>query len=333
MDESDRVFSHQQQIVLELAQTWEEVHVITGRVGGFSPTQNIHVYDSKWARGQGTRNVFRFLRLFFRVSSSNEFVAIFSHMTEVQSALVAPFCWIKKRKHFLWYAHASNSKWLRFVSLFATGIITSTSGSCPLKGSNVIPIGQSVNEKQFAFRESEGKNLLKILHFGRLDKSKGIRELIETVASLRTTDAELSLTLIGNPSNLENLQWANELKKLYGAESSWLSFQPGVNRNELPGIIGSYDVMLHAFQGSLDKTLLEATMVGLPVVTINREYLKQFGSWGPNVDLISLENELIALLELDSHTLNSRLRMRRESAVQNHSISSWITRLNQILRS
>ena len=101
MDESDRVFSHQQQIVLELAQTWEEVHVIAGRVGSFTPTQNIHVYDSKWARGQDVRNVFRFLRLFFRVSRSNEFVAIFSHMTEVQSALVAPFCWVKKRKHFL----------------------------------------------------------------------------------------------------------------------------------------------------------------------------------------------------------------------------------------
>lgn len=331
MDTSDRVFSHQQQIVSELGQLWDEVHVITNRIGGFTPVQNIHVYNSRWVSGHGVRNVFRFLQLFFKISNSHKFSAIFSHMTEVQSALIAPYCWIKKRKHFLWYAHISKSKWLRFVSIFASGIITSTSGSCPISGRKVFPIGQSINERQFAFNPSSNKKLTNIIHFGRLDKSKGIHEIIETVARLKPSESQLTLTLLGNPSTFENLKWANELKRTFAGESSWIRFQPGVDRDQLPRIISSFDVMLHAFQGSLDKSLLEATMVGLPVVTINREYLKEFGIWGRHENPITLEDELRALLNLKSQSLNSILKLRREKAVQNHSIHTWITRLNLIL--
>lgn len=330
MDEADRIFSHQQQIVAGLGSYWGEIHVITGKVGSYSSLPNVFVYNSGWVPGKRLGSVFRFLRIFLKVTQQNDFHAIFSHMTEVQSFLIAPFCRFMKFRHFLWYAHASHSKYLKFVAFFANKIITSTPGSCPITGGKVLAIGQSVNEKQFKFIDLENKPLLNSVHFGRLDKSKGIQEIIDLSSKIRTKHPGFTLTLIGNPSNAENLEWANEIRNRYASESNWVRFVAGANRSELPELIGRFDVMLHAFQGSLDKTLIEATMVGIPVVTLNREYHKEFGSWSTESNSSSLENELLAVLNLDFTQLKSRLEFRRAMAVKNHSFDTWIAKLNQV---
>ena len=331
MDEADRIFSHQQQIVSGLASYWDEIHVITGKVGTYKSPPNVYVYNSNWVPGKHFRNVLRFWGIFFRVTKKNNFCAIFSHMTEVQSFLIAPYCRIRRIKHYLWYAHASHSHYLKFVAFFANKVITSTAGSCPITGSKVLAIGQSVNETQFKFKNREDGLLINFVHFGRLDQSKGIQDIIDLCSMIRTEKLELTLTLIGNPSNIENQNWSNNLKNEYASESSWVKFVPGVNRNELPELISKFDIMLHAFQGSLDKTLVEATMAGIPVATINREYLKEFGSWDSENKPISLEKELRAILDLDFDWLKSGLEIRRALAVKNHSFDAWIVKLNKVL--
>ncbi len=64
----------------------------------------------------------------------------------------------------------------------------------------------------------------------------------------------------------------------------------------------TYDCFIHSFQGSLDKTIVEATFLGLPVITINNEYRNIFGSWnltnkGMNN---SLKDEAQLLLNLEN---------------------------------
>jgi glycosyltransferase involved in cell wall biosynthesis len=331
MDEADRIFSHQQQIVTGLGSYWGEIHVITGKVGKYNSLPNVFVHNSSWVPGERFGSVFRFLRIFLRVTRQNDFYAIFSHMTEVQSFLIAPYCRVMKFRHYLWYAHASRSKYLKFVVFFANKIITSTPGSCPITGGKVLAIGQSVNEEQFKFINRKNRALLNFVHFGRLDKSKGIQEIIDLSSKIRIERPGLTLTLIGNPSNAENQEWADDLRNRYASESNWVKFVAGANRNELPELIGRFDIMLHAFQGSLDKTLIEATMLGIPVATLNREYLKEFGCWITESNSNSLESELLTLLDLDFDLLKSRLESRRALAVKNHSFDTWIVKLNRVL--
>ena len=103
----------------------------------------------------------------------------------------------------------------------------------------------------------------------------------------------------------------------------------------MPEILQTYDCFIHSFQGSLDKTIVEATFSGLPVITINNEYRKIFGGW----DLIntgmnnSLKDEALLLLKLDGDKRQSEINRRYEVAVEQHELTGWIDRLVSILKS
>jgi glycosyltransferase involved in cell wall biosynthesis len=335
MDSADPIFSHQQQAVLELSKHWGEIHVITGKIGTLVPRSNVFVYNTDWLPGRNLKNILNFVRVFLSVIKATRASVIFSHMTEVQSSIIAIYCKLKRLKHYLWYAHASRSKFLNFVSLLATGIITSTPGSCPINGNKINVIGQSIDEKQFKRKIISSNKSLRFVHFGRLDESKGIQEIIDSVLAIRIFEPDITLSFIGNPSNQKNTSWADQLKSRYKAETTWLEFHPAVQRSELPMALANYDLMVHAFRGSLDKTLVEATMVGIPVATVNLEYIRIFGLWGAQQDLesISLSNEISAIMALNQGQLELQLNSRRLLAIKNHSMTNWVCKLNQILMS
>ena len=90
------------------------------------------------------------------------------------------------------------------------------------------------------------------------------------------------------------------------------------------------DVFIHSYIGSLDKTLVEATMIGLPVVTINPEYISQFGSWSKAVP-VTLVDEVKALLACAPKELTFELQRRREYSVLSHSLLHWTDELSRIL--
>ena len=89
---------------------------------------------------------------------------------------------------------------------------------------------------------------------------------------------------------------------------------------------------MHAYKGSLDKTLIEATLAGLPVVTLNLEYLHIFGSWLPgNIDNVSLDTELNFLNEMDVVSRVSEVRRRQAIALSGHTLNSWAKKLSELL--
>ena len=103
----------------------------------------------------------------------------------------------------------------------------------------------------------------------------------------------------------------------------------------MPEILQTYDCFIHSFQGSLDKTIVEATFSGLPVITINNEYRKIFGSWdlsGTGMNN-SLKDEAQLLLNLDGSKRESEVDRRYEVALKQHELTGWIDRLVSILKS
>ena len=98
--------------------------------------------------------------------------------------------------------------------------------------------------------------------------------------------------------------------------------------------MADYDFFINAFVGSLDKTLLEATLVGLPVVTVNPPYLREMGSWSDS-DSTSLQtkliDELVTIRQLSPGQLEGICRQRSNLAVASHGHDSWINRLYKIL--
>ena len=102
MDSADPIFSHQQQAVLELSKHWGEIHVITGKIGTLVPRSNVFVYNIDWLPDRNLKNILNFVRVFLSVIKATRASVIFSHMTEVQSSIIAIYCKLKRLKHYLW---------------------------------------------------------------------------------------------------------------------------------------------------------------------------------------------------------------------------------------
>ncbi len=335
MDDSDQVFSHQVQAVQKLALEFDRVMVITARLGEVVLPQNIKVFDTRWKLGSRFLSIVRFLRIFALVITKERNLTIFSHMTEVQSCLVAPLTKMLRIPHYLWYAHTSPSLFLKWSHFWLTGVITSTPGSCPISGAKIFPIGQAIDTNQFVEKTESTTNKQKFIHVGRFDTSKNIPKIIEVVSELNKSDSQIKLTLIGSPSSPENTRVAEVVissNKKY-VDEGWLTFLPSVKRAELPEALRNSDVFIHAFQGSLDKSLVEATMVGIPVVTVNNEYLKEFGSWSHDRSDEMLEDQLHSFMELSALKVGEIVRSRRLIALERHSLDAWIRKLCEILKS
>ena len=326
MDEENTLLSHQTEAVYELSKYYDSIFVLTGHKGEYRNIKNVTVVSTHWKIDKPLRNTLIFLFYFLRFYRKNRFVGIFSHMTAVQSALIAPITKIRGITHILWYAHSKNNIFLRWDSFWVSKILTSTKGSCPIKNRKVISIGQAINPKMFSNFNHEIKSKVSGVHIGRFDKSKNIDLIVEAVKRVRIQGPDINFTQIGNPSTKENeIQAELLIEKEIKMHEDCFKFLNGMNRSDIPATLNNYDFFLHGYKGSLDKSILEATILGLPVITINPEYLVEFGAW-ENVleNNNSLEKELRAYLKMDFEEIRQIVARRKDIALNHHTLNNWV---------
>jgi glycosyltransferase involved in cell wall biosynthesis len=337
MDEKHQVFSHQIDLVNKLASHFDSVTVLTGHVGVCHVSDNVQVINFKWIAGKRVSSLLGFLKIFLKIVIKNRYSVLFSHMTSTHSAFISPITKLLRLKHYLWYAHASNGVYLRISKLLTNGIITSTPGSCPLEGEKIYPIGQSIDKNKFEKQQQAHYPIKNLIHTGRLDPSKNVDLIIESVESLRKRYPELTLEIVGSPSSDLYEEYSQNLISKFSSHpySSWLKFTSYIPREDLPKLLRGKDGFIHSFQGSLDKTLVEATFSGLTVITINREYLNIFGSWGSgdNYEDLTLESEALVLFKMSEDEIKREVDRRYALAVAQHEVTGWIDRLVKILKS
>ena len=335
MDELSQVFSHQIGIVNELSKSFDKVTVLTGKIGSYKVSPNVRVFSSNWQSRKRLSSAVKLMFVFLRLLVLNRFSVIFSHMTSVQAALISPITRILRIKHLLWYTHTSDNFALRVCNLFTNGILTATAGSCPLSGSKVHVIGHSIDTRIFKRKSSPNFPIASFVHVGRFDPSKNIRLIIETLQNLRVKKNGVSFTNIGLPSGEANTNYYQNIISEFDRDksSSWVKFEGSVPRQTLPNLLNNFDCFIHAFNGSLDKAVLEATFIGLPVVTINPEYKKIFGSWDKNnrVNEYTLFEELSFLLNLTKEELNTELDRRYQIAQKDYELEGWARRVITVM--
>jgi glycosyltransferase involved in cell wall biosynthesis len=333
MDPRDPLLSHQYEAIKALANDFNKITVITGRVGEIESNPRIQVISTNWQPGHRLTNLFKLFATAIPEVIRGDFKSVFYHMTDLQCALLSPLVRLRGRKQFLWYAHAFKSKYLIFASWWVTGIITSTIGSCPLNSKSVQPIGQAIDQDKFMPIPFNELNFDKLIHIGRFDKSKKVDLLISTAEELQNFFPNINLTIIGSPANLESQNWAKDLiaKSNQEIEKGWLHFKSAIPREQFPIEMAKNGCFFHGYLGSLDKTLIESTMLRVPVVTLNPEYTSIFGTWSklPISDLI---DEYLALRNLTRGEINLELDRRLDLARRNHSLRNWIEQLATLLQ-
>ena len=335
MDESSQLFSHQVAVVTQLAKLFEEVTVLTGKIGEHKVDINVKVFSSHWQNGRRIRSIIRFLSIFLTIVLRKRPTAIFSHMTSVQSAFAAPITSLLRIKHYLWYAHSNNNIYLKVSHLFLNGIFTATEGSCPIKSTKVKIIGHSIDPLEFSRKEKVNYPIKKFLHIGRFDPIKNIELIVQTISDVKKSHSDLTFDNFGSSSKVEYAEYENKVVKNCSTsrDLKYMTFNSSVNRSKIPTIIKSYDAFIHACDAGLDKSILEATLIGLPVVTINKQYLDIFGKWktSSNAGQVSLTNEALNLLALPNKDLNIELNRRYKIALQYADIRSWAKKVKDLI--
>ena len=332
LDLRDTALAQQHTVVKELASRFNRVTVITGKIGEIELPSNVFVKEIKLQNTSKIIYIFKFLKTIVENLILHRIDVVFCHMTDVQSALMAPVTKLLRTPHYLWYAHTHSSIYIKFAYPFIDGVITSTKGSCPLKGKKVHIIGQGIDQNIFRFNNH--RDLTKfdnLVHIGRFDKSKRIDKIIGLLVSILKTNPKTTLALYGDTLDKNSNDWAEEIilsnQKLIPEK---LNFYPGTSRKNVPKLLSQYDVFVHAYQGSLDKVLIEATMLGIPVITENSEYLKTFQTWSGAFPT-TLQSEFEGLINHSPGDLAQKLIDKSTLAVNEHSLNQWITRLATIL--
>ncbi len=333
MDGKDPLLSHQYEAVNSLSENFDKVIVITGNVGEIRPNPKVQIFSTEWVPGQWAGNLRRLFRISLPIIFRGRFSSVFFHMTDLQCAFLAPIIRLRGRRQYLWYAHTQKSKYLVFASWWVTNIVTSTSGSCPISSSLVKPIGQAIDEEKFAPLPFDGLNLSRLIHIGRFDKSKNIQLLISSARELRKTYFDVQLTLIGSPANAESRLWARSLmiETEVDIQDGWLTFKDSIPREYFRSEVSKNGCFFHGYAGSLDKTLVESTMLRVPVVTINPEYITIFGTWG-NAAAVSLVSEYKALRYKSQMELNAELDRRLSIVKTEHTLKRWVRELSSLLQ-
>jgi len=334
MSSKSLVFSHQREVVHELSQFFEAVEVFTTEVSSEPLPRNVKVSHIPWKANSPLRNLITVLKLLYPVLARNRSSVLFTHMTDVHAAILAPLTWLLKMRHILWYAHAKNSKYLIWSSFFVSKIVSSTPGSCNL-GINkrkVLYINQGIDSRNFPYYARSPKRLRKILYYGRLDQSKNIHMFPDLVFELNRSPNTYSIDIFGKPANLESEKYFFDLASSHKAkgQKASITFHNPISRALIPEIAKIYDIFLNLFSGSLDKTLIETTFMGMPVITWNKEYCSQFGTWSNStvsetLDFIIMEFEFINSLK--ESELHIEIKRRLELAIRSHSFDGWINRL------
>jgi glycosyltransferase involved in cell wall biosynthesis len=328
------IFSHQRQVALGLARRFSNILVVTS--DAYKEDESLpagsQVISSNWTQGRRIGGLYQFISIVIPILlKGRKNTVIFSHMTEVQSCVVAPLCWLLRIPHFLWYAHASRSKFLYFAYPFLTGVVTSTIGSCPIKGKKVKYLGQGV---QIVQSKISTRNIqtppLRWYHIGRLDSSKRIHLLIEAIKKIRTQGWEATLDLYGAPSSVREKGYFESLLSNYeeGINEGWLNFRGRIDRREIPKIAATHDGFIHAYIGSLDKALIEAALCKRAIVTVNQEFHNEF-SRGRVVS--NIEEELCNLFSQSHENLIKQIESNFMIASTNHTFDQWLDSLIKIL--
>lgn len=340
VDPQNQVFSHQLSAIHRIANQFQKVIVVVPQVKvGVSylrrDTQpqhkNLEIVTVPWRNNRTLENSVNLILVTLKLLRKRHVDAVFYFMTESYAAILGPILWFKNIQQVLWYAHSSRPHRLLFSKLFMSLICSSTSGSVPFEGRKVRLLGQMVDENLFTRQALDRRVRFNLIHVGRFDPSKRIELLLEAVLEIQQSFPEAKLTLYGSPTGPDGIRYESMIRNRYWneIESGLLKINPAIKRSELPELYKDMGVFLHSFQGSLDKTIVEATLSGLPVATINKEYINEFGHWGASP--ITLVGELRAILNLGEEELQQECDRRQSIALQRHSLEQWAVKFTKLL--
>ena len=154
----------------------------------------------------------------------------------------------------------------------------------PEKPGKVVTIGNPIQINQWPDRAAEIRSVKKLLFIGRLDKAKGVLDLIHAMGRLRKSHPLLSLCIIGDgPEKARAVRLVEDLKM----ENS-ITFSPSTDSNGVLQALTAHDLLVVPTHfETFGMILLEAALVGIPIIS-TRDCLQLGQHTFPRGDIPSL---------------------------------------------
>lgn len=335
VDINDPILGFFHRWVEEFAKHCNKLTVVCLQEGEHHLPQNVKVLSLGKEGGESkTKYLFNFYKYIWRERKNYD--SVFVHMNQGYVILGGLIWRLLSKKIGLWYAHGHVSFSLRVAERISSIIFTSTKSGFRMNSKKINIIGQGIDTEIFKPDENKVINgSLKIITVGRISPVKDIETLIRAAEMLRNDDQKFSIEIIGSPGLQEQVTYLDNLKKMVTDRNlgDQIKFIGPVTNNKIPGYLKSADLFVNmSHTGSLDKVILEAMAVGLPVATCNESVVDIFGKLkgmfmfrGGDVSELSEKIKMIKNLSVDEKKLCGD--SVRGVVVEKHSLSNFVKKI------
>ncbi len=258
VDRNDGVLGFVHGWLVELAQVFEQVHVICLRKGETTLPENVTVYSL--GKEDGVSRV-KYLRRFFSnvIGLRREYDGVFVHMNS-EYVILAGILWrMWGKKIVLWYNHTFGN-WKTKLAMILANTICCTSRFSYTAGTRktaIMPAG--IDTRVFKPDTSVERIPRSVLYLGRIAPIKGVHILVEAVKKLHRRGVSCKLDIYGEALPRDN-EYENSLKA--SADDS-ITFYGRIPHREAVTAFRSHEIFVNLTpSGNYDKTVLEAMACG-----------------------------------------------------------------------
>ena len=329
--------------VREFAKHCEMVTVICLQEGNHDFLPSVKVLSLGKEKGASKlKYLFNFYKYIWQERGNYD--TIFIHMNQMYVLLGWGIWRILKKKISLWYAHGHVPFSLRVAEKFLDYIFTSTKSGCRLKSNKIRVVGQGIDTDKFLpsvdSKQTKEGGVFKIITVGRISPVKDYETLINAVDLLNKKGVKFKIDIIGGAGLLEQEKYLEDLKIMVVGSGldSMVNFIGAVPNNDIIDYLQSSDLFVNmSHTGSLDKTILEAMSVGLPVLSCNEALLEVLGDYKNKLmyhknDFKEFADKIQFVMGLSEEDRREMGNDLRNLVIDKHSIGNLMKKILKIMK-
>ncbi len=323
MDMRDPVLGFFHRWVEEFSRQWESVIVICLYEGEHHLPSNVRVFS---LGKEGGASRIKYLKRFYTYiwRERKNYDAVYVHMNQIYVLLGGLLWRMLGKKVSWWYAHGAVSALMRIAEKLTEVVFTSSLDGFRVPSKKIYVVGQGIDTELFSPVKREKKEMFRVVSVGRISLVKHIDVLINALSIILETNPNVEFYLYGLAQTEDERHCQEELKDLAKRKgvADKVHFAGAVLYTDLPHILAEADVFVQASQtGSMDKAVLEALAMDIPVVSTNPAF-----SSVPGVTFVRQDAKAIAQDVLAAQKISTRTYV-----LENHSLHALITKKTLIL--
>jgi len=341
--------------IAELAKYCEKVTVICLRKGEYDLPDNVKVLslgkeqifnsdNSHLKHSDRIRRFGLYLYRFYKYiwKEKKNYDSVFAHMNKEYVLMGGLFWRFWGKKIGLWYVHRQVSFALSMAEKLANVIFTASRESFRLPSEKVKVMGHGIDVNKFfvkgGFQPKDGQAAsgVKIISVGRISPIKGYETLIMAVEILCRNKAlpysDLQVDIVGGPATLKDEKYLEKLKKIVQEKKMGdiINFVGSAPNREVIKYYQQADLSINLCPtGGMDKAVLESMACGVPVITLNKTFVKVLEKYKDELILNEKDEKELAekikkIINLPQEKKQSMQKDLRDIVVDNHSLSGLI---------